>query len=634
MLRKMAAGRNIFAPVMKSYANILIIPALVTLLMSCSVEERPRPSEEPCGDRLAVGLRYYEFGDGTTRTKAAATADYDRVELLVADDAGTVVGNIKAYYEKRDASVYIEGIRPGDYRLMIAGVRGDADGDGVSFAHAGSVSDVWISFPEGGVVGSEYFYSSTAFSVWPQDSPDGVVMVSDLPETITQERIIGRLDMTLNFRNQYTEWALLSAVAVLESPAFYTGLTVDGTFAGTTDGRAVTLDLMAGRSCFMVPTVEGGGSAGQVETVSRTYVGETVRREYGFTVEAVRANHITSVSVDPEHPDDGSGTMFITDKAYAAGGHGLILQDDEPYSIYTDKTLRNFNTARPLQVSVTGDELLSVRFYSPKPLEDVLIRARIPSVGNEYVDLAYFDSIPAFADFYGEIPALSAPGVYRTESGRIVELPQLTAAQLSDAEFRIVSGDPYWDKLSRIEHGWNIRFDLFGGDPTQADGKPQGNWMGIRPVHCREAVAFFLNFTYMIDMPEHEEILRANQDRLYGNGGVDDKVPVETVLAQMRQQRTINVGLVYPGNGVVGLGGGSTFGAWQAGWLEHYTSAYACEVMFHELGHVMGYSHSSSFTYGPWAQELMNNFYINHLSEMPVESPHWLNSKANPSIYQ
>ena len=28
--------------------------------------------------------------------------------------------------------------------------------------------------------------------------------------------------------------------------------------------------------------------------------------------------------------------------------------------------------------------------------------------------------------------------------------------------------------------------------------------------------------------------------------------------------------------------------------------------MFHELGHVMGYSHSSSFTYGPWAQELMN----------------------------
>ena len=68
---------------------------------------------------------------------------------------------------------------------------------------------------------------------------------------------------------------------------------------------------------------------------------------------------------------------------------------------------------------------MSVRFYSPKPLKDVLIRARIPSVGKEYVDLAYFDSIPAFADFYGEIPALSASLLYRTGSGRIVELPHL-----------------------------------------------------------------------------------------------------------------------------------------------------------------------------------------------------------------
>ena len=283
---------------------------------------------------------------------------------------------------------------------------------------------------------------------------------------------------------------------------------------------------------------------------------------------------------------------------------------------------------------MTGEGLLSVRFYSPKPLKDVLIRARIPSVGKEYVDLAYFDSIPAFADFYGEIPALSAPLLYRTGSGRIVELPQLTAEQMAEADYSIVSSDTYWSKLQKIRHGWNVRFDLYGGDPDKPDGGPQGNWMGIRPVHCREAVAFFLNFTYMIDMPEHEEILWANQDRLYGNGGVDDKVSVETILSQMRQDRTVNVGLVYTGNYVYGLGGGSVFGAWQGGWLDHYTSEYACEVMFHELGHVMGYSHNSSFTYGPWAQELMNRFYVNNISEMPVESSHWLDSRANPNIYK
>lgn len=620
---------------MKNYTNILIIPAVVTLLASCSLEERPAcPSTGTEGDRITAGLQYYGFDGGEPMTRAASSAEYDRVELLVADDVGSIVRNVKVGYEPHTALVYIEGLQPGGYRLMVAGVKGDADKDGVRFASVDNVSETWISFPESGVVGSEYFYSSTAFSVWPEESPEGLVLKSDLPETIVQERIIGRLDVALNFRNQYIEGALKSAVVGLDSPVFYTGLTVDGELTGAASRPDMALDLMESRSFYMVPTVRDGGSGGMVEIVSRTYTGETVRREYAVSLEAVVANRVTSISVESVHPDDGSGTMFITDRTYAAGNHGKILQDNEPHAVYTDKSLRNFNTARPLQVSVTGKGLLSVRFYSPKPLKDVLIRARIPSVGKEYVDLAYFDSIPAFADFYGEIPALSAPLLYRTGSGRIVELPQLTAEQMAEADYSIVSSDTYWSKLQKIRHGWNVRFDLYGGDPDKPDGGPQGNWMGIRPVHCREAVAFFLNFTYMIDMPEHEEILWANQDRLYGNGGVDDKVSVETILSQMRQDRTVNVGLVYTGNYVYGLGGGSVFGAWQGGWLDHYTSEYACEVMFHELGHVMGYSHNSSFTYGPWAQELMNRFYVNNISEMPVESSHWLDSRANPNIYK
>ena len=101
----------------------------------------------------------------------------------------------------------------------------------------------------------------------------------------------------------------------------------------------------------------------------------------------------------------------------------------------------------------------------------------------------------------------------------------------------------------------------------------------------------------------------------------------------MRQPRTLRVGLVYPGNGVVGLGGGSTFGAYQPAWMQHYFDTYSCEVMFHELGHVMGYNHSSSFTYGPWAQELMNHFYVEHISEMPIDKPDYLNTKENPYLY-
>ena len=101
----------------------------------------------------------------------------------------------------------------------------------------------------------------------------------------------------------------------------------------------------------------------------------------------------------------------------------------------------------------------------------------------------------------------------------------------------------------------------------------------------------------------------------------------------MRQQRTLQVGLVYSGNGVAGLGGGSTYGAYQQAWFEHYWNTYSCNIMFHELGHVMGYGHSSSFTYGPWAEELMNNFYVNNLRQMPIDSKNYLNSSSNPNKY-
>ena len=101
----------------------------------------------------------------------------------------------------------------------------------------------------------------------------------------------------------------------------------------------------------------------------------------------------------------------------------------------------------------------------------------------------------------------------------------------------------------------------------------------------------------------------------------------------MRQRRTLQIGLVYPGNGIVGLGGGNVFGAYQQAWFQHYFNTYSCEILFHELGHVMGYNHSSSFTYGPWAQELMNRFYVEHIAEMPIDSPSYLNSEQNPNKY-
>lgn len=279
------------------------------------------------------------------------------------------------------------------------------------------------------------------------------------------------------------------------------------------------------------------------------------------------------------------------------------------------------------------DGRLHVRFYSPRPLTNVLLQARIPSVSSEYFDLAFFDRIPGFADYYGELPMTRRKTFTRTTSGRILEMEPISIADLKTAEFQVVCSDPYWDKLQAIKHGWTISFHLYDTNPDLPNGGPVGNWMGIRPVHCREAVAIFLNITFLSDMPEYQAHLEANASQLYNDAG--KQVAPATVIQQMKQSRSLRVGLVYVGNaGVAGLGGGTTFGVYQPAYLHHYDTNYSCEIILHEIGHVLGYGHSSAFTYGPWAQSITNKFYVQNLSKLPIDSPSYLNSTQNPYIYK
>ena len=615
---------------------IFALAACMATLAACTREGTMPTEGVPHGEGLAVKLlhSHYEGNPSSKGTygETGETGAFDRVEIMVADEEGNRTGDIKYMYDKSSSTVHVEGLVPGSYQLLTLGIKGDWQKDSVTIYSIASTSQTWLAFPEDldRPLEAEYFYSKTPFRVSVQDGK----ATADMPSSISLQRMTGRADFRFRYRNPYVETAVQSATVTMRAPKFMTELSGDGQFSGESLGNDIILGTHERQEFLFPPAVRQETLYGEAEVVCRTYRGGNSRNVYSFTLEPVRENRISTVEVDASNPEDGTGTMFITAAAYEKGRYKAILQDDEPYSIYTDHTQRNFNTSRPLQISVTDSGKLSVRFYSPRALEDVLVRARFGATGGEYVDIAYFDRIPAFADFIETLPCMEKGMTYRSETGRIVEIPALETTDLAGIEFRTESGDPYWEKLQKIVHGWNIRFSLYGGNPDETDGGPSGNWMGIRPVHCREAVALFLNFTYMIDMPEHEKILRENEDILYGNGGKDDKVTAETVLSQMRQERTLNVGLVYTGNGVLGLGGGNVFGAYQGGWLEHYSSAYACSVMFHELGHVMGYSHSSSFTYGPCAEQLMNNFYVTHISEMPVDSPDYLDSRNNTHLYK
>ena len=619
---------------MKRMTRVTFITFLCSLLLvACSQDEWETVVDTDSSEAV-FKLYDMDYGEADSRTESLEESRYDRLEFYVVDEDGNRVNDMKGKYNPSTSEISVEGLHEGDYRLLVLGIRGDASQDRAVIYQPAHISDAWLVFPEDlqKPLEAEYFYSQTPFTVSIRQGENGNQEIASIRQDIRQRRIVSKVNFEFGYVNPYIRYAVTEKHLSFGEVYFCTTFSGNGNFSGQSNGVMGDLSLNENVSYLFLPLADGSSLNGEVTLDIRSYRGSPVRQVYAFSQDELEENHIHRVMTEVNHPDNQSAVMFVTKTAYQAGQYAKILQDDEPKEIYVDASQRKFNTAQPLQLSLTDEGKLHVRFYSPRDLGNVLIKARIPAISNEYFDLAYFDTIPGFADFYETMPLVQRASVCRLESGRQIQVPQFEISQLSGIDFKVESSDPFWAKLQKIEHGWDICWGLYGGNPEKEDGGPVGNWMGIRPVHCRESVALFLNFTYMIDMPEHEQILRENADKLYDDN--KNPIQVERVLQQMRQKRTLVVGLVYPGNGVLGLGGGSTFGAYQQAWFEHYWNAYSCNIMFHELGHVMGYGHSSSFTYGPWAEQLMNNFYIQNISQFPIDSSTYLNSKTNPNRYK
>lgn len=617
---------------MKNFFWILLFCGFI--LASCSDDNKDILYSGGTTNTI-IKLSSVDYENEQTRSSSQNNDVYDRLDYYIMDEKGEPVRGIKSFYIPETLEIVAEGLQKGKYTLLVLGVKGDISEDGAVINKLERISDVWLSFPEdqSKPLKADYYYSKTPFEVVLKNTSEGYVEEVLLDNVIKQKRLMGKISFDFDYKNKYVRTAVTDKSVSVSHKGLYTKFSADSLFSGKSQDGEWVLELNSTNEYKLMPSPETMVMQGNLIMKSCSYRGYEINQDYDVKVDKIEPNMVSRIYIDVKHPDDNMRMVYMTKKAYEEEDFGKILQDDEPKIVYTDASQRRFNTAEPLQVKITENGQLAMRFYSPRMVSGMTVRARIPDISQEYVDLAYFDSIPSFADIYIDLPILKNDGIMRTESGKLIQVQKLTVDQLKKVELKLDSEDGYWKKLKQIIHGWNITFGLYGGDPDQPDGKPDGNWMGIRPVHCREVVAFFLNFTFMIDMKEHEDILIANENKLYGNGGVNDKVTAETVLAQMRQSRTLKVGLVYPGNGVMGLGGGGGYGAYQGAYLTHYTNTYSCEIMFHELGHVMGYSHSSSFTYGPWAQSLMNNFYVNNLSKLPIDSPNYLDSKNNPNLY-
>lgn len=602
------------------------------LLTSCEKEtDVHMPFPNSVSGHFYLTTADYE-GAEQSRTVASppSRVRYDEISYYVMNTSTNNFVNTKTLWRPETSELIVEGLHEGNYRLLILAIQGDWKADKATIHPLITPTDAWLSFPRDMTepLQADYYYGSMDFSV---ELQQGVETITPLQEVALQH-LVGGVEFSFTYNNPYVRTSLESNTLVLEDAKFHTIFTADRRYEGESLGGARTVHLrLDSRVLRFMPHIQNSAPLqGRIEMNSRSYTHKKIVQYYNFSNETIRQGHLNRVRTRVIHPDDNNGVLYMTSVAFEESLHGYILQDDEPKEVYSDPKQRKFVTTKPLQTEITDNGELHLRFYSPRPLKNAAIRILIPSF-HEPFTLAYLDSLPAFADVQLPIPATERSMIFPTASGSQITLPPLTPKELQGGEITIESEDEYWTRLQKIKIPWTLSFSLFGTDPYKPDGGPVGGWIGIRPLHCREAVTFMLNAAYMFGLEEVVQLMRDNADKLYGNDGATLE-PIDKVVRKMRSAYSLQIGLVNH-NKYLGLGSSKVWGVVQNCFLNHYSSPYAVHTCFHELGHVMGYNHDSQFTYGLWAGKLMNNFYVNHINEFPVDSYKYLNSRNNPNKY-
>lgn len=315
------------------------------------------------------------------------------------------------------------------------------------------------------------------------------------------------------------------------------------------------------------------------------------------------------------------GLLRVTEADYASSDVTYMLQDGEQSKTLFNKKERSFRVNRPLQISIDKKGALLVRFYSPRPIRDVVVWARLPEM-RESFRLAGFKEIRPFAEIRKQLPDLKREKEFVTRSGQVVRLKVNPRDLYAKLELEIACDDPYYKQLTSSLCNWEITFGDFRGE----------NWTPLLPAHAREAVAIALNISVMFSSGEFRNELEKYRGRLFSdNRGT--VVQTDRLLKRVYTLKTLNYGRVVGVNGMAAPGG-AVFGFNEWCYLSHYADDQnKAHTIFHEFAHTLGFTHEGNMTYinsfGRGWVALCEDIYTRMSLEkkLPVYSCHFLNTR-------
>lgn len=307
---------------------------------------------------------------------------------------------------------------------------------------------------------------------------------------------------------------------------------------------------------------------------------------------------------DKEPVETTVSTRIVNFKSIS--GVEALLADTEPTAVMVT---RNIVLRDPLKIELSGASVVKLINFTLKTIKNVHVYVKLAGE-TESVALLKIDSITPLVTFKLPVSIAEKEEQLYTESGKLVTIAK--QADLSKAVFKVVVDDPFYKRLNAITIPWKLSFRK-----SQEDA---GNWYRMNPLHARESLVMFTNLAYLFSQASTQTAFMDYEGLTANDGSLLSKERKEAVYRDIQTRANIETGLV---RNVSGLGGGNLVAGAEYVLMRHYNKN-AEEVIVHELGHALGFSHSSNMTYA-------SNSKAFHLAMRPLinklltdrEYPYW-----------
>lgn len=267
----------------------------------------------------------------------------------------------------------------------------------------------------------------------------------------------------------------------------------------------------------------------------------------------------------------------------------LMFKDGESLETMTSES-RRYEIGKVLRVKPINETTIEVANFSPVDITDATILLTIQGQ-NKPIKLFKIKKIRAHATQEIKYPFTKETTKFLDTDNNEVDLAQYKTVGIASSKvsFDFTGETDLIKKLKTLAKlKWTIKYHDFDGtdDPTN-------NWKeNIDAKDIRRYTGFIINLGYLFQADNTKTAFL--NEPITGN----DNVLLTMEQKQVAFQKMIdipkfNCGVVV---NVSGLGGGSTFGVANH-ILNDYLTQDVCFIVVHEMGHMIGYSHSSSMTY-------------------------------------